>query len=50
MRTSVSSCDTRRDSLIAASEDTGRGLSMIARELYSDGTVDAVKGQHSNIF
>jgi hypothetical protein len=31
MHISVSSCDTRRDSLIAASEDIGHGLSMIAR-------------------
>lgn len=50
MHTSVCSCDTHRDSLIAASEDIGRGLSMIARELYNDGTVVVVKGQHSNIF
>jgi hypothetical protein len=50
MHISVSSCDTRRDSLIAASEDIGRGLSMIAQELYNDGTVVVVKGQHSNIF
>ena len=45
-----SSCDTQPDIKIDDNDVASNGLSMMAREVHSDGTTIDVRGQRSNIF
>jgi hypothetical protein len=47
---SASSCDTRFELELDDTDDASDGLSMMAKEIHSDGSVSSVKGQRSNIF
>ena len=49
-RSSASSYDYQSDINIDDTDDPSDGLSMMARDVHSDGTVVMVKGQRSNIF
>ena len=48
--TGASSCDTTSEIKIDDTNDASDGLSMMARDVHSDGTAVMVKGQRSNIF
>ena len=50
LHSSASSCDSQSEINIDDTDDASNGLSMMAREVHSDGTVVTVKGQRSNIF
>jgi hypothetical protein len=50
LHTGASSCDTKSEIKIDGTNDASDGLSMIARDVHSDGTAVMVKGQRSNIF
>ena len=48
--TGASSCDTTSEIKIDDTNDASDGLSIMARDVHSDGTAVMVKGQQSNIF
>ena len=50
LHSGASSCDSQSEINIDDTDDASNGLSMMAREVHSDGTVVTVKGQRSNIF
>ena len=47
---SASSCDTQSELELDDTDDASDGLSMMAKEIHSDGRVSSVKEQRSNIF
>ena len=50
LHSSASPCDTNSEIKMEDTNDASDGLSMLAKEVCSDGTVASTKGQRSNIF
>ena len=50
LQSSASSCDSQSEINIDDTDDASNGLSMMTREVHSDGTTFSVKGKRSNIF
>jgi hypothetical protein len=50
LHSSASACDPQCEHKVDDTDDVSDGLSMMASEIHSNGTVATMKGQHSNIF